>query len=87
MSDRINLCMLAPEFFPVWGGVGSYTVELLKSLPENVDIHVVTLRRDIPGFSGREYTSEGISSILNRPIQIHYIAASKETFSYQQDLN
>ncbi len=74
--------MLAPEFFPVWGGVGSYTVELLKSLPENVDIHVVTLKRDIQGFSGKEYTSEGISSILNRPIQIHYVGKSKETFLY-----
>jgi len=82
MSDRINLCMLAPEFFPVWGGVGSYTIELLKSLPETVDIHVVTLERDIAGFSGREYTSKGISAILNRPILIHYIASSNDTFSY-----
>jgi glycosyltransferase involved in cell wall biosynthesis len=82
MSNRISLCMLAPEFFPVWGGVGSYTIELIKSLPENVNIHVVTLKRDILGFSGKEYTSEGISSILNRPIQIHYVAKSKETFSY-----
>jgi glycosyltransferase involved in cell wall biosynthesis len=82
MSDHINLCMLAPEFFPVWGGVGSYTIELLKSLPEKVDIHVVTLKRDISGFSGKEYTTEGINSILNRPIQVHYISTSKDTFSY-----
>jgi glycosyltransferase involved in cell wall biosynthesis len=82
MSNQINLCMLAPEFIPVWGGVGSYIVELIKSLPENVTIHVVTLKRDIPGFSGKEYTNEGISSILNRPVQIHYVTTSKETFSY-----
>ena len=82
MGDRINLCMLAPEFFPVWGGVGSYTVELLKSLPENVNLHVVTLKRDIPGWSGKEYSSQHISSILNRPINIHYLSMSKETFLY-----
>jgi glycosyltransferase involved in cell wall biosynthesis len=82
MVDRINLCMLAPEFLPVWGGVGSYTVELLKSLPDNVDIHVVTLKRNIPGFSGEDYNSEKISAVLKRPIEIHYVSTSSETFSY-----
>lgn len=74
--------MLAPEFFPVWGGVGSYTVELIKSLPENIEIHVVTLKRNIPGFSGKEYSNEDVSTILNRQLHIHYISTSTETFSY-----
>ena len=42
-----NLCMLAPEFIPVWGGTGSYTVELVKSLPSSMNIHVITLKRDV----------------------------------------
>jgi glycosyltransferase involved in cell wall biosynthesis len=82
MGDRINLCMLAPDFIPVWGGVGSYTVELLKALPENINLHVVTLRRNIPGWSGKEYNSETLNSILHRPINIHYLSTSKETFFY-----
>ncbi len=82
MGETLKLCMLAPEFFPVWGGVGSYTIELLKSLPKNVDIHVVTLEREIPGWSGKDYTNEIIGSILKRPVHIHYLSKSKETFMY-----
>src|SRR3990170_8273129 len=80
--DSINLCMLAPEFFPVWGGTGSYIVELIKFLPRNVDIHVLTLKRDIPGMSKNGFNSNDISSIVDRPIEIHYLSASQETFFY-----
>ena len=38
----MKICMLAPEFLPVWGGVGTYIVELTKHLPKNIDIHIVT---------------------------------------------
>jgi glycosyltransferase involved in cell wall biosynthesis len=74
--------MLAPEFFPVWGGTGSYIVELIKFLPRNVDIHVITLKRDIPRMSKSSLTNNDISSIIDRPIEIHYLSASKETFFY-----
>jgi glycosyltransferase involved in cell wall biosynthesis len=74
--------MLAPEFLPVWGGTGSYIVELVKFLPRNVNIHVVTLNRDIPGMSRRESSSTDISAIINRPINVHYLSTSKETFFY-----
>jgi glycosyltransferase involved in cell wall biosynthesis len=73
--------MLAPEFFPVWGGTGSYIVELIKFLPRNVDIHVITLKRDIPGTSNC-FNDNDISSIIDRPIEIHYLSTSKETFFY-----
>lgn len=33
--------MLAPEFLPVWGGVGTYIVELVRHLPKNIEIHVL----------------------------------------------
>lgn len=74
--------MLAPEFFPIWGGTGSYIVELIKFLPRNVNIHVITLKRDISGMSKNSYTNKDIFSIINRPIEIHYISTSKETFFY-----
>jgi glycosyltransferase involved in cell wall biosynthesis len=79
--DSINLCMLAPEFFPVWGGTGSYIVELIKFLPRNVNIHVITLKRDIPGMSN-SFKNNDINSIIGRPLEIHYLSASKETFFY-----
>lgn len=74
--------MLAPEFFPVWGGTGAYIVELLKSLPRNVDIHVITLKRDIPGMSENGSDIVNVRSIIDRPIEIHYVSTSKETFFY-----
>ncbi len=79
--DSINLCMLAPEFLPVWGGTGSYIVELIKSLPQNVNIHVITLKRDIPGLVKNNLNND-IHSIIDRSIQIHYLSKSSETFFY-----
>lgn len=80
--SKITLCMLAPEFLPVWGGTGAYAVELVKFLPRNVEIHVVTLRREIPGMSGITPETSDVNSIIQRPIEIHYLSASKETFFY-----
>jgi len=37
--------MLAPEFLPNWGGVGTYIVELIKHLPEDFEIIVITPNR------------------------------------------
>jgi len=74
--------MIAPEFFPVWGGTGTYTVELIKHLPRNVDVHVVTLKRNIPGMSNDRLVSNSIRSEIDRPIEIHYISNAEETFFY-----
>ena len=38
----MKICMLAPEFLPNWGGVGTYIVELIKHLPEDFEIIVIT---------------------------------------------
>jgi len=74
--------MLAPEFFPIWGGTGSYTIELLKSLPKFVDVHVVTLKRKIQGGYFEDFSGAEINSILNREIKIHYLSKSEDTFFY-----
>lgn len=69
--------MIAPEFVPVWGGTGSYTIELIKHLPKDVDIHVVTLRRKMSMGN-----PTNIFGTRNRTLKIHYIAAADETFFY-----
>jgi glycosyltransferase involved in cell wall biosynthesis len=76
-----NLCMFAPEFIPVWGGTGSYTVELVKSLPNNMNIHVITLRRDV-GRIGPPPNTKDIETIVKRVLDIHYLTNSSETFFY-----
>ena len=74
--------MLAPEFIPIWGGVGSYTVELLKSLPLNMDIHVVTLNRHVGLAAGYSSNGNEVESIIARPLKVHYLTNSSETFFY-----
>ena len=39
--------ILAPEFIPAWGGVGIYTVELVRELSkyQDLEIHVITPKR------------------------------------------
>lgn len=43
----MNICVLAPENSPSWGGVGAYTFNLLKNIPVNGDVHVVTINRKV----------------------------------------
>lgn len=44
----MNICVLAPESSPSWGGVGAYTFNLLKNIPiNNGKIHIVTINREI----------------------------------------
>jgi glycosyltransferase involved in cell wall biosynthesis len=74
--------MIAPEFIPIWGGTGSYVVELLKNLPKDVDVHVVTLRRAISEMSENDLTQNDPQHVFNRNIDIHYISNAKETFFY-----
>ena len=80
--DTINLGIFAPEFFPVWGGTGSYIVELVKNLPANVNIQIITLNRQISDMASKELTQNQISKIIKRPVEIHYVSSSKETFFY-----
>ena len=74
--------MLAPEFIPVWGGTGSYTVELVKSLPSTINIHVVTLKRDVGLAANSSSIDNNVDAIVKRPLQVHYLTKSKETFFY-----
>ncbi|MFH1072171.1 MAG: hypothetical protein V1743_01960 [Nanoarchaeota archaeon] len=42
----MRVAILAPEFIPTWGGVGIYTVELVRELARysDLEIHVITPR-------------------------------------------
>ena len=80
--DTMNLCLFAPEFLPVWGGTGSYVVELVKFLPKEVNVHVITLRRTIPGMTESSSTTISPKHIFNRDMRIHYISDANETFFY-----
>lgn len=72
----MKLAILAPENSPSWGGVGSYTYNLINNLPDDVDIHVITIDRDV---------DDSFDKILeNKEIKIHKIIkiSSNDSFFY-----
>lgn len=75
----MKLAILAAEFLPVWGGTGTYTVELAKSLPSEIETHLITLKRYVDGTT---YSADDIRNYLNKDIYIHFISNAEESFLY-----
>jgi len=73
----VKLAFLAPEFIPTWGGVGVYSVNLIKELSKysDIDIHVITPRRDY-------YDESRIEKMFGNMIQVHQISEACDTFFY-----
>jgi len=77
----MKVCFVAPEFLPIIGGVGTHIVELIHHLPDDIDIHVLTLRRKIPN-SDLYFTDDEIKKRFNRNINLHVITEAKDEFIY-----
>lgn len=70
----MKLAVLAPENSPSWGGVGSYTYNLINNLPDDVDIHVITIDRNV---------DDSFDKILeNNEIKIHKIVKISSNDSF-----
>lgn len=78
----MRVCVLAPEFLPNWGGTGTYFANLLRHLPKDVDIHVITVRRTARDQENSLVTSKEIAESLGRPLLIHYLSSARENFFY-----
>jgi len=82
----LKIGLIAPEFLPNWGGVGTYCVELVKNLCKdpNLEIHVITLLRNIKRIDGSDssYTETDILNYFNNKIHLHIISGASETFLY-----
>jgi glycosyltransferase involved in cell wall biosynthesis len=74
--------MLAPEFLPVWGGVGSYIVELVKHLPKDMEVHVVTVFRKSIGKYNVSSDEYDYSIYFDDNVHIHFISTASDTFIY-----
>ena len=74
----MRVCILAPEFLPVWGGVGAYSTELVRNLSKHPDmeIHVVTPKR------GDSHNVEDILDFFDHKIEIHNISNAYDNFFY-----
>ena len=74
----MKVAFLAPEFLPPRGGVGVYSVSLVKELSKNKDleIHVIAPKR------GKSYTKERILKYFDNRIKLHLITEAKGTVLY-----
>jgi glycosyltransferase involved in cell wall biosynthesis len=82
MGD-LKVCLLTPEFLPVWGGTGSYCVELVNALSDKVEFHVVTVDRSAG--NGAKKAFENDSSFMYKgKVQVHTLTKSsaKDTFFF-----
>lgn len=79
----MKLCMLAPEFLPVWGGVGTYIVELIRHLPTDVEVHVVTpLRECLCNDRNLSSSNYDLSEYFGSNVHVHYVSTANDTFVY-----
>ena len=74
--------MLAPEFLPVWGGVGTYIVDLVRHLPKDTEIHVVTPKREGFGLEKIASSDYNFSNYFGDNVQVHFISEADDTFIY-----
>ncbi len=76
----MRIGLLAPEFLPNWGGVGTYCVELAGALCGDVELDVITLERQIYGQPSM--TATEMEAYFNGGIGVHVIAHAADTFLY-----
>ncbi|GAI38851.1 unnamed protein product, partial [marine sediment metagenome] len=74
----MKLAFLAPEFLPPLGGVGIYSVNLIKELSkhQDFDIHVFTPAR------GDNYDKESVLAYFGHRVQLHNISVARDDFVY-----
>jgi glycosyltransferase involved in cell wall biosynthesis len=81
MKD-LRVGLLTSEFLPNWGGVGTYCVELARTLSDIIDLHVITIGREKRG--KLVYSEEKIRRYFDDRIDVHFLTVSpmNDTFLY-----
>lgn len=75
--------MLSPDLIPVWSGIGSYVYSLLKHLPSEVEVQVLTTKRKIQSGSGIfQIEEQNVQDLFPSNVKIHFISSAENTFSY-----
>ena len=78
-TETLRVCLLAPEFLPVRGGVGTYSVGLVRELSRIADVTVLTLtRRQGSAVYGRAE----MEAAVDHRARVLPIADARDTFVY-----
>ena len=74
----MRIAFLAPEFFPPWGGVGIYSINLVRELSnfDDMEVHVFTPTK------GNNYDRDEILAYFGNRIYLHNISAAGGDFIY-----
>lgn len=75
----MKVCLLAPEFLPNRGGVGTYSVDLAKELGRKVDLTVVTLTRED---TSRRYSASEMEEAVGGAARVIPISVARDSFVY-----
>ena len=78
----MKICMLAPELLPIWGGVGTYIVELIRHLPTTVEVEVVTPYRTRIGSISAATSDYNFEDYFPNNVHIHFLGSAADTFVY-----
>lgn len=79
----LKLCMIAPDFMPVWSGIGSYRIHLARYLPRDIELHVLTTERKMNRAASQSAGSiNSFLEWLDGNVQIHRICEARSTFLY-----
>ena len=75
----MKICYLAPELYPIWGGGGTYAINLLQNLPKEIEVDVLASMRKVPENKGKlSQELDGLN--LGDNIRIHILSSGKDTF-------
>jgi len=66
----MKILILAPEFLPLRGGIGTYIVELIKNMPKDFEVHVLTPKR-------KTFTNS-IKDIFSDNVTVHFTGISRD---------
>jgi len=80
LGESLTVCFLSPEFIPISGGVGAYTVELLSHLPENINVHLITMQRRILSTREKKWHAKGNN--FKKNLNVHYIGSRSDNFMF-----
>ncbi|MFH1971878.1 MAG: glycosyltransferase family 4 protein [archaeon] len=77
----MKIAILASEFYPQVGGVGTYAVKLVKGLvkDKNFEVHVITPAKNLPN---KKYDPNEVKKLFDNKITLHNISEANDTFVY-----
>jgi glycosyltransferase involved in cell wall biosynthesis len=65
----------------VWGGIGTYVTELVRNMPDDVTIHVVTPKRSQLGKTELSGHSEVLPE-FPKNVHVHYVGTARDSFMH-----